>query len=176
MHGYFSATATDYDINVKHLAGEDGSGKTTLMAKLQGAEHNKKGRGLEYLYLSVHDEDRDGEFICSNFLCIHNKSPRYWISLKIVLCVFAVVFFKFDVDLTRCNVWILDGDLYHKGLLKFAVTPQSLPDCLAVLVADMSRPWTIMESLQKWASVLRDHVDKLKLPPEEMREMEQRSK
>lgn len=31
------------------------------MAKLQGAEHNKKGRGLEYLYLSVHDEDRDGE-------------------------------------------------------------------------------------------------------------------
>uniref|UniRef100_A0A3B3WX59 Dynein light intermediate chain n=1 Tax=Poecilia mexicana TaxID=48701 RepID=A0A3B3WX59_9TELE len=115
---------------------EDGSGKTTLMAKLQGAEHNKKGRGLEYLYLNVHDEDRD--------------------------------------DLTRCNVWILDGDLYHKGLLKFAVTPQSLPDCLAVLVADMSRPWTIMESMQKWASVLRDHVDKLKVPPEDMRELEQR--
>ncbi|KAM6942863.1 cytoplasmic dynein 1 light intermediate chain 2 [Xenentodon cancila] len=116
--------------------GEDGSGKTTLMAKLQGTEHNKKGRGLEYLYLSVHDEDRD--------------------------------------DLTRCNVWILDGDLYHKGLLKFAITAQSLSDCLAVFVADMSRPWTIMESLQKWASVLRDHVDKLKIPPETMREMEQR--
>lgn len=117
------------------IFGEDGSGKTTLMAKLQGAEHNKKGRGLEYLYLSVHDEDRD--------------------------------------DLTRCNVWILDGDLYHKGLLKFAVTAQSLPDCLAIFVVDMSRPWTIMESLQKWASVLRDHVDKLKIPPENMREMEQ---
>uniref|UniRef100_A0A4W6CI83 Dynein light intermediate chain n=1 Tax=Lates calcarifer TaxID=8187 RepID=A0A4W6CI83_LATCA len=116
--------------------GEDGSGKTTLMAKLQGADHNKKGRGLEYLYLSVHDEDRD--------------------------------------DLTRCNVWILDGDVYHKGLLKFAVSAQSLPDCLAVFVADMSRPWTIMESLQKWASVLRDHVDKLKIPPEDMREMEQK--
>lgn len=36
------------------------------MAKLQGAEHNKKGRGLEYLYLSVHDEDRDGE--CNSLL------------------------------------------------------------------------------------------------------------
>lgn len=115
--------------------GEDGSGKTTLMAKLQGAEHNKKGRGLEYLYLSVHDEDRD--------------------------------------DLTRCNVWILDGDLYHKGLLKFAVSGESVRDSLAVLVADMSRPWSIMESLQKWASVLRDHLDKLKVPPEEMRDMEQ---
>lgn len=31
------------------------------MTKLQGAEHGKKGRGLEYLYLSIHDEDRDGE-------------------------------------------------------------------------------------------------------------------
>ena len=37
--------------------------KTSLMAKLQGADHNKKGRGLEYLYLSVHDEDRDGEYL-----------------------------------------------------------------------------------------------------------------
>ncbi|XP_042349269.1 cytoplasmic dynein 1 light intermediate chain 2 isoform X1 [Plectropomus leopardus] len=118
------------------IFGEDGSGKTALMAKLQGTDHNKRGRGLEYLYLNVHDEDRD--------------------------------------DLTRCNVWILDGDLYHKGLLKFAVSAQSLPDCLAVFVADMSRPWTIMESLQKWASVLRDHVDKLKIPPEDMREMEQK--
>ncbi|XP_056268816.1 cytoplasmic dynein 1 light intermediate chain 2 isoform X2 [Pseudoliparis swirei] len=118
------------------LFGEDGSGKTSLMAKLQGADHNKRGRGLEYLYLNVHDEDRD--------------------------------------DLTRCNVWILDGDLYHKGLLKFAVSAQSLADCLAVFVVDMSRPWTIMESLQKWASVLRDHLDKLKISPEDTREMEQK--
>ncbi|XP_030621625.1 cytoplasmic dynein 1 light intermediate chain 2 isoform X1 [Chanos chanos] len=116
--------------------GEDGSGKTTIMAKLQGAEHNKKGRGLEYLYLNVHDEDRD--------------------------------------DQTRCNVWILDGDLYHKGLLKFAVSAETLKDSLAVFVVDMSRPWAIMESLQKWTSVLRDHVDKLKIPPEEMRELEQK--
>uniref|UniRef100_A0A8C2EWY4 Dynein light intermediate chain n=1 Tax=Cyprinus carpio TaxID=7962 RepID=A0A8C2EWY4_CYPCA len=120
------------------LFGEDGSGKTTLMSKLQGAEHNKKGRGLEYLYLNVQDEDRD--------------------------------------DLTRCGVWILDGDLYHKGLLKFAVTAESLKDSLAVFVVDMSRPWTIMESLQKWTSVLREHVDKLKIAPEEMKEMEQSSK
>ncbi|PNI63443.1 DYNC1LI2 isoform 1 [Pan troglodytes] len=116
--------------------GEDGSGKTTLMTKLQGAEHGKKGRGLEYLYLSVHDEDRD--------------------------------------DHTRCNVWILDGDLYHKGLLKFAVSAESLPETLVIFVADMSRPWTVMESLQKWASVLREHIDKMKIPPEKMRELERK--
>nr|XP_013796596.1 PREDICTED: cytoplasmic dynein 1 light intermediate chain 2 isoform X1 [Apteryx mantelli mantelli]XP_013796597.1 PREDICTED: cytoplasmic dynein 1 light intermediate chain 2 isoform X1 [Apteryx mantelli mantelli] len=38
----------------------------------------------------------------------------------------------------------------------------------------MSRPWTVMESLQKWASVLQEHIDKLKIPPEEMRDMEQK--
>lgn len=77
--------------------------------------------------------------------------------------------------MTRCNVWILDGDIYHKGLLKFAVSSESLKDSVAVFVVDMSRPWSIMESLQKWTSVLREHVDKLKVPPEDLRDMEQRS-
>lgn len=41
--------------------GEDGAGKTSLIRRIQGIEEYKKGRGLEYLYLNVHDEDRDGE-------------------------------------------------------------------------------------------------------------------
>nr|XP_014682659.1 cytoplasmic dynein 1 light intermediate chain 1 [Equus asinus] len=118
------------------LLGEDGAGKTSLIRKIQGIEEYKKGRGLEYLYLNVHDEDRD--------------------------------------DQTRCNIWILDGDLYHKGLLKFSLDAVSLKDTLVMLVVDMSKPWTALDSLQKWASVVREHIDKLKLPPEEMKEMEQK--
>ncbi|XP_059828287.1 cytoplasmic dynein 1 light intermediate chain 1-like [Hypanus sabinus] len=117
------------------VTGEDGSGKTTLIAKLQGVEDYKKGRGMEFLYLDVHDEDID--------------------------------------DHTRCNVWILDGDTYHKGLLKFAVTAENVKDTLLMLVVDMSRPWMAMDSLQKWANVVQEHLDKLKIPPEEMKEMEQ---
>lgn len=90
-------------------------------------------------------------------------------SIELQLCLFFS-------DHTRCNVWILDGDLYHKGLLKFAVSAESLQDTIVVFVADMSRPWTVMESLQKWASVLQEHIDKLKIPPEEMRDMEQKCK
>ncbi|KAG8521608.1 Cytoplasmic dynein 1 light intermediate chain 1, partial [Galemys pyrenaicus] len=115
---------------------EDGAGKTSLIRKIQGIEEYKKGRGLEYLYLNVHDEDRD--------------------------------------DQTRCNVWILDGDLYHKGLLKFSLDAISLKDTLVMLIVDMSKPWTALDSLQKWASVVREHIDKLKIPPEEMKEMEQK--
>ncbi|XP_069504913.1 cytoplasmic dynein 1 light intermediate chain 1 [Ambystoma mexicanum] len=118
------------------LLGEDGAGKTSLIRKLQGIEEYKKGRGMEYLYVNVHDEDRD--------------------------------------DQTRCNVWILDGDLYHKGLLKFAISASTLKDTLIMLIVDMSRPWTSMDSLQKWTSVIREHMDKLKIPPEEIREMEQK--
>lgn len=114
----------------------------------------------------------DGAFLWSFYCCslTNNSSLKqyYYIYVKCIFCFSCT-------DLTRCNVWILDGDLYHKGLLKFAVSAQSLPDCLAVFVVDMSRPWTIMESLHKWASVLRDHVDKLKIVPEDMREMELKS-
>lgn len=43
------------------FTGEVGSGKTTLVAKLQGVEEYMKGRGLEYLYFNVHDDDIDGK-------------------------------------------------------------------------------------------------------------------
>ena len=41
--------------------GEDESGKTTLIARLQQTEDPKKGHALEYHYLNVRDEDRDGK-------------------------------------------------------------------------------------------------------------------
>ncbi|XP_046690886.1 cytoplasmic dynein 1 light intermediate chain 1 isoform X2 [Silurus meridionalis] len=118
------------------VMGEVGSGKTTLVARLQGVEEYMKGRGLEYLYFNVHDEDID--------------------------------------DHSRCNAWVLDGDLYHKGLQKFAMGVENLADSLAVLVVDLSRPWLALDSLHKWTSVLRDYLDKLRVPPETMRELEHR--
>ncbi|KAA0710277.1 Cytoplasmic dynein 1 light intermediate chain 2 [Triplophysa tibetana] len=118
------------------VMGEVGSGKTTLVAKLQGVEEYMKGRGLEYLYFSVHDDDID--------------------------------------DHARCNAWVLDGDLYHKGLQKFAVSTENLADSLVLFVVDLSRPWLALDSLQKWGSVVRDYLDKLRVPPETMRELEHR--
>ncbi|XP_029514536.1 cytoplasmic dynein 1 light intermediate chain 1 isoform X2 [Oncorhynchus nerka] len=118
------------------VMGEVGSGKTTLVAKLQGVEDFLKGRGLEYLYFSVHDDDID--------------------------------------DQTRCNAWVLDGDLYHKGLQSVAVQREALGDSLLLITVDLSRPWVAMESLQKWAAVAREHIDKLRVPPETLRELENR--
>ena len=44
------------------VLGDNSSGKTSLIAKLQGVEDPKKGSGLEYAYIDVRDEYRDGEF------------------------------------------------------------------------------------------------------------------
>ncbi|XP_051949165.1 cytoplasmic dynein 1 light intermediate chain 1-like isoform X3 [Xyrauchen texanus] len=118
------------------VMGEVGSGKTTLVARLQGVEEYMKGRGLEYLYFNLHDDDID--------------------------------------DHARCNAWVLDGDLYHKGLQKFALSTENLADSLVLFVVDLSRPWLALDSLQKWGSVVRDYLDKLRVPPETMRELEHR--
>lgn len=42
------------------VLGDNESGKTTLVAKLQGVENPRKGSGLEYAYIDVRDEYRDG--------------------------------------------------------------------------------------------------------------------
>ncbi|KAM3857863.1 LOW QUALITY PROTEIN: cytoplasmic dynein 1 light intermediate chain 1 [Diretmus argenteus] len=118
------------------VMGEVGSGKTTLVAKLQGVEEYMKGRGLEYLYFSVHDDDID--------------------------------------DQTRCNAWVLDGDLYHKGLQGVAVPVDAIGNSLVLITVDMSRPWNALDSLQKWAAVAREHIDKLRVAPETLRELEHR--
>ncbi|XP_071785046.1 cytoplasmic dynein 1 light intermediate chain 2-like [Asterias amurensis] len=116
--------------------GEDESGKTTLISRLQGTDDPKKGHGLEYLYLDVQDEDQD--------------------------------------DSTRCGVWILGGEPEQSDLLQFALTPASMSHTLAIIVADMSKPWSILDSLRKWVDLLRRHIDTLRMPPERLREMEER--
>lgn len=82
----------------------------------------------------------------------------------------------FCLDHTRCNAWVLDGDLYHKGLQGVAVPVDSVENTLLLITVDMSRPWNALDSLQKWAAVAREHIDKLRVAPEKLREMEHRSK
>ncbi|KAK6185039.1 hypothetical protein SNE40_007361 [Patella caerulea] len=117
------------------VLGDNDSGKTTLIAKLQGIEEPKKGSGLEYYYIDVKDEYRDEQ--------------------------------------ARLNVWVMDGDPEHTGLLRFALTQESFADSLVLLVASMTNPWSIMESVKRWSGILREHIDRLKIPPETMQEYEQ---
>jgi len=50
------------------VLGDKESGKTTLIAKLQGNEDPKKGSGLEYGYMEVRDEYRDDQTRLSHWI------------------------------------------------------------------------------------------------------------
>jgi dynein light intermediate chain 1 len=129
------SVALPSDRNVLVL-GDNESGKTTLVAKLQGNEDPRKGSGLEYAFIDVRDEYRD--------------------------------------DQTRLNVWILDGEAQYQHLLNFALTEKTVENTVVVLSVTMAKPWQILDSLQTWASVLQDHVDKLKLDAKAVRQLQRR--
>ncbi|OXA63582.1 cytoplasmic dynein 1 light intermediate chain 2 [Folsomia candida] len=113
------------------VLGHPESGKTTLVAKLQGIEDPKKGSGLEYTYIEIRDEYRE--------------------------------------DTTHLSVFTLDGDKAHFPLLTFALNTSTLTSTTILLTVSMSTPWLILEQLQDWAGLLHDHVDSLKIPPDEVK-------
>ncbi len=73
------------------------------------------------------------------------------------------------------SVWILDGVVWHSQLLPFVLTRETLPHTTVLLVADLSQPWGILESLERWAQVVRKHVSTLNIPPKELKDMEDKS-
>ena len=76
----------------------------------------------------------------------------------------------------RLNVWILDGDSYHRDLLNYVVTAESIRNIVVIITVDISRPWTIMDSLDQWTRILREHLHKLKLSAKELNEIEEKCK
>ena len=51
------------------ILGDVSSGKTTLIAKLQGNEEPEKGSGLEFTHLTVSDEYREGDYYRHHCSC-----------------------------------------------------------------------------------------------------------
>ena len=74
------------------------------------------------------------------------------------------------------GVWILDGVVWHSSLLPFVLTKSTIDHTTVMIVVDMSQPWGIMESLERWAEVVRKHIQSLNIPAKELRDMEERSK
>ena len=69
------------------------------------------------------------------------------------------------------GVWIPDGDGSNTNLLKFALNESNIDNVLICFVVSMSTPWSIMESLNKWSNILREHLKKLNLPEKKRNDM-----
>ncbi|RUP47129.1 dynein light intermediate chain-domain-containing protein [Jimgerdemannia flammicorona] len=47
----------------------------------------------------------------------------------------------------------------YQSLLKFALNSSTLPDSLVVILLDWSRPWTFVETLERWIALLERQID-----------------
>ena len=79
-------------------------------------------------------------------------------------------------DHTRLGHWILDGDVEHSNLLRFALTEDNFTDTTVLLCVAMTTPWNIMDQLKSWARILQDHIDKLTLSAEKTKKLQNESK
>jgi len=60
------------------------------------------------------------------------------------------------------NVWNFEGDVANKELMRFALNEQTLKEkCVVLITLNLSRPWSLHESLNKWMSLLEEHVSSL---------------
>lgn len=82
--------------------------------------------------------------------------------------------FSLILDVTRLGVWVLDGDPGHTNLLKYALNETNYSNTLVILTVSMTTPWSWEDQLQNWIKVLSDHIDKLKLEPDERTQPKQR--
>ena len=69
----------------------------------------------------------------------------------------------------------MDGVVWHKDLLPFVLTKSSIDHTMVMIVVDMSQPWNVMESLDRWAEVLQKHIESLRIPEKEMKVMREKS-
>lgn len=59
-------------------------------------------------------------------------------------------------------------------LLKFAIKPDTLDDTIVVLVASMTQPWSLLSTLQKWTTLVQEHIDRLQIDPARLQELRER--
>ena len=69
------------------------------------------------------------------------------------------------------DVWVLDGVEYQEQLLQYVLSKEKCLNTLVVIVVDLSQPWEVMDSLQRWTEVVRAHLNSLNIPPKEFADM-----
>jgi dynein light intermediate chain 1, cytosolic len=79
-------------------------------------------------------------------------------------------------DTPKLGVWIPDGDGACNGLLKFALNEENFEHTVVAFVVSMSTPWTIMDSLKKWAKILTDHINQLNISEDKRQQLYKQQK
>lgn len=80
--------------------------------------------------------------------------------------------FSLRLDTPKLGVWILDGDAACSApLLKYAIKAETLKDTVLILVASMTQPWLLLSTLNKWTTLIEEHIDRLKIDPIDLQQL-----
>lgn len=90
--------------------------------------------------------------------------------------LYLIVFFELIDFLARMGVWVLDGVVWHKELLPFVLNKNNIDNTLVMIVVDLTQPWAVLDSLERWSEVIYRHVMSLKIPDKQRSAMEEKSK
>jgi dynein light intermediate chain 1 len=59
----------------------------------------------------------------------------------------------------RMGCFVLNGTADASYMLQLVMTPELISDALVMMVVDLSRPWLIMDSLEKWSNAIGEHLE-----------------
>jgi len=78
---------------------------------------------------------------------------------------------------SQVGVWIMN-EIIDKETFLTLVKPKDMLNCVCLVVVDYSRPWTIQDSLKKWADFIYEAFAALilKFPFDKQKEIRQKSK
>jgi len=77
----------------------------------------------------------------------------------------------------KLSVWIMNEYIDKDKILTF-LKPENITNCICLIVVDLSRPWLIKESLEKWIKFIQETFSQLiaKLPEDKQEELKENGK
>ncbi|CAG8571924.1 3151_t:CDS:10 [Diversispora eburnea] len=134
------------------ILGDRESGKSTLIRHLKGEEDEDVYEANGSVSKSVGTDTDD----LVNQKLSHNDLALSYTFVEVK-----------DDDaedtLARLGLYQLAGSQEaYQSLLRFALNSSTLPDSLVVIVLDWARPWTFVETLQRWAKFLEKGIENIK--------------
>ncbi|EYB97059.1 hypothetical protein Y032_0143g2364 [Ancylostoma ceylanicum] len=131
------------------ILGENQSGKSSLLARLEKNESQGERSALEYHFLNVQNDFRDGSY-AYQLGTAGGLGPAENFSLPVGSTVYSAESFSLAV-------WMLDGEECFAPLIQYALPLPSPAKTVVLLVAALDNP-SLIHSIRRWANVITQQV------------------
>lgn len=125
-------------------AGDEGSGKSSLVARLQerkfNADEHPMSSGLEFSYLDVKDDDSEGGL---GGRARRAARPPFPLTRQCAVRSADII--------SRMGVYTLCGGTDHALLLDHVLTADTLDSTVAAICVDLTRPWAALAAIKRCA-------------------------